>query len=744
MKEQISVFKSGNELAAQAAIDCNYDVMGYYPISPSTEIAQLIDIQKSNGKTNIHLIPADGEHSSAGICYGAALTGARVFNATSANGLSYMLEQLPVFSGSMTPMVMDLVTRTVSGPLNIHCEHTDLYSTISLGWILMCASTPQSVYDFNIMGLKLAEKISMPLMVSYDGYITSHQKHDTFVFGDSNDVRNFLGKKEHPENKYIDNNQRPLTIGAHMLPEHKFNNSVLVNQALENCLDEFVSIANEYEQLTGRKYDVIETYNVEGATELIIGINSVAELTKDAIDQVDSKVGLIKPNFLRPFPTKAITEVLKNNPSIKTIKVLDRADNPGYDYGLLAMHINDIVASNKLDIEVKSIIFGLGGKEIFIEDLVDIINNNEFSNTKTYYGITHSQGEVSNIIKNNYEYKPEEFKVGGFDYNFNVETNSLEVKTPPLRNLMKKPKRITSGHSACPGCGIFPGVETFLKGIEGDVVVLNQTGCAYVVSANYPNSSHKGHYIHNLFQNGASTLSGMVDAIFKLKDDGEINFSDDTTFVMLSGDGGFDIGMGAAIGTALRNHNLIMLEYDNEGYMNTGAQLSYATPLGHRTSTSNVGSKIKGKTFNHKDTVQIMAGTNMPYLFTGVDAFPQDLVKKAAKAQWYAKNVGTVYGKILITCPLNWKSKEEDGSTILEKAVNCNFFPLYEIENGKTRLTYDPNELGKNIEVEEWLSMMYKSKHMLEPENKELLQEFKDVVDDRFKRLKAKSDHPFL
>lgn len=92
-------------------------------------------------------------------------------------------------------MVMDLVTRTVSGPLNIHCEHTDLYSTISLGWILMCASTPQSVYDFNIMGLKLAEKISMPLMVSYDGYITSHQKHDTFVFADGNDVRNFLGKK---------------------------------------------------------------------------------------------------------------------------------------------------------------------------------------------------------------------------------------------------------------------------------------------------------------------------------------------------------------------------------------------------------------------------------------------------------------------------------------------------------------------------------------------------------------------
>ena len=132
MEEQKRVFKSGNEAAALAAIACDYDIMGYYPISPSTEIAQLIDMEKSNGNTNMHLIPADGEHSSAGICYGASLSGARVFNATSANGLSYMLEQLPVFSGTQIPMVMDLVTRSVSGPLNIHCEHTDLYSCLSL------------------------------------------------------------------------------------------------------------------------------------------------------------------------------------------------------------------------------------------------------------------------------------------------------------------------------------------------------------------------------------------------------------------------------------------------------------------------------------------------------------------------------------------------------------------------------------------------------------------------------------
>lgn len=743
MVEQQEVFKSGNELAAYAAIACDYDVMGYYPISPSTEIAQVIDMVKSNGGTNMHLIPADGEHSSAGICYGAALSGARVFNATSANGLSYMLEQLPVFSGSQTPMVMDLVTRSVSGPLNIHCEHTDLYQCLSIGWVLLCASNPQAVYDLNIIGLKLAEVISMPVIVSYDGYFTSHQRHRVHVFSDNQDVRNWLGVKVHPKHKYIDNNEHPLTIGAHMLPDHKFNNEVQTNEQLQKGIEVFSEIAKTYYELSGRNYDLVETFNLQGATQALVCINSTAEMIKDAIEQEGSNTALIKPNIIRPFPSEAIVNILKANPSIKTIKILDRADNPGYDYGQLAMHFNDIIKTNHLDIDTSSIIFGLGGKEISIDDLVEIINTN-FKTTKTYFGITHSQGDSKPIVKNDPDYDPEWFKIGGFSYDFDEETKTLNVKTPPLRNLTKKPRRIASGHSACPGCGIFPGVEQFLRGIEGDVVILNQTGCAYVVSANYPYSAHKGHYIHNLFQNGAATLSGLVDAIFKLKDDGKINFSDDTTFIMLSGDGGFDIGMGSAIGTALRGHHLIMLEYDNEGYMNTGAQLSYATPLGHRTSTSNVGSKIKGKTFNHKDTVQIMAGTDIPYLFTAVDAFPQDLVKKAAKAQWYAKNVGTVYGKLLITCPLNWKSKEEEGSLILEKAVNCDFFPLYEIENGITHITYDPHEVGNHIDVSEWLDMMYKSKHLLKPENKELLEEFRLIVNTRFEKLKAKSDHPLL
>jgi pyruvate ferredoxin oxidoreductase alpha subunit len=222
------------------------------------------------------------------------------------------------------------------------------------------------------------------------------------------------------------------------------------------------------------------------------------------------------------------------------------------------------------------------------------------------------------------------------------------------------------------------------------------------------------------------------------------NLKDDFTFVMITGDGGMDIGMGPAIGAALRNHKMIILEYDNEGYMNTGAQLSYSTPMGHRTSTSNVGKSQGGKMFHHKDTAQIMAATHIPYVFTGSESVPQDLVKKAAKAQWYAQNYGMVYGKILIACPLNWLSDDQEGTNIISAAVECCFFPLYEIELGNTTITYDPEAKGKRVPVADWLKTMGKTKHMTKPEYSDSLKSFENEVDRRWQRLKAMNDHPVL
>jgi pyruvate ferredoxin oxidoreductase alpha subunit len=750
--EQVTTFESGNEMAAMAAAQINYHIMGYFPITPSTEVAQYLDMMKSRGEHDIKLIPADGEHGSAGICYGAAATGARVFNATSANGLMYMLEQLPVQSGTRYPMVLNLVTRSISGPLDIRGDHSDLYFALNTGWVILTARTPQAVYDMNIMALKIAEHsdVRLPVMVAYDGFFTSHQKRKVNFFKDRAVVQRFVGEAP-TEYNFARDPKKPLTIGAHMNGDDLMNNHFQQSEAMYRAKDVYKEVAAEYAKLSGRNYDILDLYQMEDADVALFLLNSAAESAKDVVDRLREKgikAGVISPNIIRPFPAQEIREALKN---VKSLLVGERADSYGGHGPNLTHEIKSALQEDRDNATiVQSRVFGLGGKDFYADDAeaffnmaIDAMEKGYAEKPFDYYG--HVAGEPEKALKQVIEPQHGDvFNSGLIQVTRDEEKNKLNVKIPPLRALTSKPKRIASGHGACPGCGIFGGLELFFKGIEGDLVILFQTGCAYVVTTGYPHTSHKQTTIHNLFQNGAATLSGTLEAFLELKRRGEIEVSADATFVMVTGDGGMDIGMGSAIGTALRGHKLIMLEYDNEGYMNTGSQLSYSTPFGHMTSTSNVGKAQQGKAFHHKDTAQIMASTNIPYVFTGTEAFPQDLVKKAAKAQWYAQNVGTVYGKLLITCPLNWKSEDRFGQTIVEAAVNSNFFPLYEVEQGVTNITYDPEAKNKKIPLADWLKYMGKTKHLLKEENKDMLVEFEEEVEKRWQRLKAKHENEYL
>jgi pyruvate ferredoxin oxidoreductase alpha subunit len=323
-------------------------------------------------------------------------------------------------------------------------------------------------------------------------------------------------------------------------------------------------------------------------------------------------------------------------------------------------------------------------------------------------------------------------------------TGRLQVELEPIWKMTEVPNRIAPGHGACPGCGFFPTFHQISRVLEGDVVVLYQTGCAMVVTTGYPSTAHRINYVHNLFQNGAATLSGLVEMYHERVRRGELPASDDITFVMITGDGGMDIGMGPALGAAHRNHPMMILEYDNQGYMNTGAQLSYSTPLGHRTSTSEVGSGGRGKRYHHKDTAQIFAACHLPFVFTASEGYPEDLMRKVAKAQWYAKREGLVYGKILSFCPLNWRATDDAAAPVLQAAIDCCFFPLYEVEHGHTTLTYDPEAAGRRQPVGRWLELMGKTRHLLKPGQGDTLRNIQDEVDRRWRRLKAMHAHPEL
>lgn len=741
MEEQVIVYASGNEMAAEAARQIGYDLMGYYPITPSTQIAESLDLMRAEGKLDITMIAAEGEHSAAGICYGASVGGGRVFNATSANGLLYAIEQLPVQSGTRYPMVMNVACRTVSGPLSIKGDHSDIMYMLNAGWIIFFAHSVQEVYDFNLIALRLAEKVRLPAVVAYDGFFTSHQKRRCRRFAQDETVHAYIGEKKE-EYPFLDL-EHPVTVGSYMNEPDLINNRYQLSLAMKQAFTELPIQFEQYAQLSGRLYQMCEGYRQEDAQFLLVILGSSFDTSLEAVDKLRAegkKVGVITLHLLRPFPKRELYELCKG---AECILVADRQDSYGAGGGNLSLEVRAALQQYGAQAKVKSVVYGLGGKDLFVEDALEMFTMLEKEDCPdfSYYGITKGYEQPQEQEEFLAPITREKTKLGTIQAT--VQEQEIKISGVSLNTQTKMPRRIAPGHGACSGCGIPVNLNLLLKGIEDPVVFLFQTGCAMIVTTSYPRTSFRIPYLHNLFQNGAATLSGLAEICYRKQRLGEIP-KGDIVFIMVSGDGGMDIGMGSALGTALRGHRLLIFEYDNGGYMNTGYQLSYSTPLGAKSSTSHVGSTQYGKTFFHKDTPQIMAAANVPYVATAAESNPTDFIRKAAKAAEYAKKYGVAYLKALSACPLNWNDKPDTERQVIEAAVNCCYFPLYEVEQGKTRLSYDPETNGKKIPVMDWLTRMGRTRHLQDEKYAKIVEEMQNEVDRRFLRLKEKAQNPYL
>lgn len=762
MEKQIREYASGNEMAAIAIRQIGYDLMGYYPITPSTQIAENLDIMRANGESDLIMIAAEGEHSAAGICYGAAVGGGRVINATSANGLLYAIEQFPVQSGTRYPMVMNVVCRTVSGPLSIKGDHSDIMFMLNAGWPILYAHSVQEVYDFNIIALKLAEAVRLPVVVAYDGFFTSHQKKRCYRFEKDEVVWDFIGPKKE-DYPFLDL-EHPITVGSYMNEPDLINNRYQLHLAMKKADDLLPDLFKEYGELSGRTYGKVEGYKWEDAQSLLLLLGSSYDTALEAVDKLRAqgkKAGALTLHTLRPFPDKEIASFCKN---AVNLLVADRQDSYGAKGGNLSLEVRAAIqraggipgctcagesasdggAADIRNIRIKSLIYGLGGKDFFVEDAIKMLAwaENQESPDFAYYGVT--KGENPKEDSDDLFFAPlsaEKTRTGAT--RVEEKDGEVQVSGGSLNATAAVPKRLAPGHGACPGCGIPVNVNLLLRAIEDPVVLLFQTGCGMIVTTSYPHTSFKVPFVHNLFQNGAATLSGIAEICYRKQKKGEIP-AGDIIFIMVSGDGGMDIGMGSALGTALRGHRLILFEYDNGGYMNTGYQLSYSTPKGARSATSHVGRAQYGKGFFHKDMPQIMAATGIPYVATAAESNPIDFIKKAAKAAYYAKTTGTAYVKALSACPLNWNDKPATERRVIEKAVDCCYFPLYEVEKGKTTLSYDPEKAGKKAPVLDWLSMMGRTKHLQNEIYADVVKDLQEEVDRRFARLKAKAENPVL
>ena len=384
---------SGNEATAIAMKQINPDVVAAFPITPSTEIPQYFSTFVSNGEVNTEFVAVESEHSAMSATIGAEAAGARAMTATSANGLSLMWEMIYIASSLRLPIVMALVNRAVSGPLNIHNDHSDAMGVRDAGWIMLFSENNQEAYDNMLMAHRIAEHkdVQLPVMVCQDGFITSHSIENIELENDE-EVKKFVGQYK-PEH-YLLNDKEPIAIGPLDLQAYLFEHKAQQAEAMKNAKKVIKKVAEEFEKWTGRKYEFFEKYKLDDAEIAIVCMNSTAGTTKAVVDELREKgvkAGLLKLRMFRPFPAEEIAEALQG---LKAVAILDKADSLNAAGGALFEDVTSAMYVNKKQVPMVNYIYGIGGRdtttmqiESVYNDLQEIVKTGETGNPYRYLGL---------------------------------------------------------------------------------------------------------------------------------------------------------------------------------------------------------------------------------------------------------------------------------------------------------------------------------------------------------------------
>jgi pyruvate ferredoxin oxidoreductase alpha subunit len=363
---------TGDEAIAYAAKQSNVDVVAAYPITPQTIIVEAFSEYVHNGEVHSEFVCVESEHSAMSACIGSSLTGARVFTASSSQGLALMHEMLYIASGLRCPIVMGIVNRALSAPINIHGDHSDMMGSRDCGWIQIYCENAQEAYDWVLQAFRIAEdhEVLLPVTVNIDGFILSHALERVEVYDDKG-VENFLSVRK-PAFKLDPDN--PITVGALCFTDYYFETKRQQVEALKSTPKVIAKVNKEFDSLTGKKYGYIDTYGLEDAEVAILCLGSTAGTAKFVAKELRSqgkKVGVIKPWIYRPFPSEQLLRALEN---LKAIAVLDRAISPGAPYGALCSDIISILYENGKNLKVFNIVYGLGGRDITPSDIKAIFD----------------------------------------------------------------------------------------------------------------------------------------------------------------------------------------------------------------------------------------------------------------------------------------------------------------------------------------------------------------------------------
>ncbi len=389
----IRVGKTGNEAVAEAMRQINPDVVAAYPITPQTEIVQIFSSFVANGKVDTEFVTVESEHSAMSATVGASAAGARAMTATSANGLAFMWEVVYIAAAMRLPIVMPVVNRALSGPLNIHCDHSDTMGARDSGWIQIFSENAQEAYDNTIQALRIAENsnVLLPVMVTMDGFIISHAMEVMEILEDEK-VREFIGEYV-PENPLLDVDN-PVTIGPIDLQDWNFEHKRQQAEAMRNAKPVILEVAKDYAKLTGREYGLFEEYRMEDAEVAVVVLGSTAGTAKAVVDELRAdgvRAGLLKIRVFRPFPAEDIAEALKD---VKAVAVMDRSDS----FNAVGGPVFGDVRSALYDVEngprIVDYIYGIGGRDVTPDhirtvyaDLAKIADTGQVENLLTYLGV---------------------------------------------------------------------------------------------------------------------------------------------------------------------------------------------------------------------------------------------------------------------------------------------------------------------------------------------------------------------
>lgn len=384
---------SGNEASALAMKQINPDVVAAFPITPSTEIPQYFSTFVSNGVVDTEFVAVESEHSAMAACIGAQAAGSRAMTATSSNGLALMWEMIYIASSTRLPIVMPIVNRAISGPLNIHNDHSDAMGMRDSGWIMLFSENNQEAYDNLLMAHRIGEHkdVMLPVAICQDGFITSHSIENIELLEDDK-VKEFVG--EYNPKHYLLNSKEPISVGPMDLQSYLFEHKYQQANAMRAAKDIILQVSKEFEKLTGRSYSFFEEYKLADSEIAIVCMNSTAGTTKVVVDnlrQKGIKAGLLKLRVFRPFPAEEIAKALSN---VKAIAVLDKADSLNGCGGALYTDITSGMFVNNVNIPTVNYIFGIGGRDTTAKDiegvysdLQEIVKTGNIDNPYRYFGL---------------------------------------------------------------------------------------------------------------------------------------------------------------------------------------------------------------------------------------------------------------------------------------------------------------------------------------------------------------------